>query len=250
MNPRNIELKDAFVKLQGYWNDDLQRALDTDPGFFEACLRLCFPSPRPPLLEARVRHLVLIAANAAVTHLNERELGVQIKCALDQGATREQVREVLQMASVLGMHGFMLGAPILMRELGGGQAREASAEHRARAEQVRDKFTAGRQYWSELLEDMLQAHPEFFDAYADFSSVPWLTGTLEPKVREFIYVAIDVSTTHLHGEGARIHMANALRHGATVDELVEVMQIVSCLGVQSWTTGLRVLEQVAPSAQD
>ncbi|HBO3954667.1 hypothetical protein [Pseudomonas aeruginosa] len=59
-----------------------------------------------------MRHLMLIATSSTVTHLNERELGVQIKCALDQGVTRKQVREVLQMAPVLGMHGFMLGAPI------------------------------------------------------------------------------------------------------------------------------------------
>ena len=87
--------------------------------------------------------------------------------------------------------------------------------------------------------------PEFFEAYAEYSSVPWRTGPLDPKTKEFIYVAIDASTTHLHAEGLRIHMTNALRHGATLDELVEVLQIVSCIGFQSWITGVRLLDEVA-----
>ncbi|HBO3954668.1 hypothetical protein [Pseudomonas aeruginosa] len=75
-----------------------------------------------------------------------------------------------------------------------------------------------------------------------------MTNTLEPKVREFIYDAIDVSP-HRHEEGAQLRMANTQHHGETADVLVEVMQIVSCLSVQIWTTGLRVLEQLARSAQ-
>lgn len=31
-----------------------------------------------------------------------------------------------------------------------------------------------------------------------FSSVPWKHGTLPPKVKEFIYIAIDAATTHLY----------------------------------------------------
>ncbi|MDT4799931.1 4-carboxymuconolactone decarboxylase [compost metagenome] len=237
-------LKDEFVRLHGYYSEDIERALQADPVFFEACLNLSFPPGRTPVLDARTRHLVLIAANAAVTYLNESELAQQMRCALDQGATREQIKEVLQMVSVLGIHSFMLGAPILMRELGGAEARRSSEEAKASAEAIKVKFMAGRQYWSELLEDMVYTMPEFFDAYADFSSIPWRNGTLEPKVREFIYIAIDTSTTHLHAEGTRIHMANALRHGATLDEVAEVVQIVSCLGTQSWITGVRLLEQI------
>ena len=71
---------------------------------------------------------------------------------------------------------------------------------------------------------MLKLCPDFFEAYVEFSSVPWKTGTLEPKIKEFIYIAIDTATTHLHKEGARIHIRNALEHGASKEEIMEVFE--------------------------
>jgi alkylhydroperoxidase/carboxymuconolactone decarboxylase family protein YurZ len=88
---------------------------------------------------------------------------------------------------------------------------------------------------------MLRFSPDFFEAYVELSSVPWKHGTLPPKVRELIYVAIDASTTHLHEQGTRIHMENALRHGATPAEIVEVLALVSVLGVHTITLGVPIM---------
>ncbi len=48
---------------------------------------------------------------------------------------------------------------------------------------------------------MLWLDADFFEAYTHFSSVPWVTGVLEPKVKELIYTAFDVSATHLYISG-------------------------------------------------
>lgn len=237
-------LKAEFIRLHGYFNPEIERALHADPEFFAAYLRLSFPPSLTRKLDDKTRELVLIAVNAAVTHLNESEIVEHMRCALRCGASRAEIQEVLQLVSVLGMHGFMLGAPMLMRELGGTEARKTNPGARAKSEAIKKKFTEGRQYWSELLEDMVAAMPEFFDAYADYSSVPWRSGTLDPKTKELIYIAIDGSTTHLHSEGLRIHMTNAIRHGVSIDELAEVLQIISCMGIQSWITGVRLLDQL------
>ena len=90
--------------------------------------------------------------------------------------------------------------------------------------------------------------PDFFEAYVEFSSVPWKTGTLEPKIKEFIYIAIDTATTHLHKEGSRIHIRNALEHGATKEEIMEVFQCVSVLGMHALTEGGPMLMQAARQA--
>src|ERR1700745_3225017 len=108
-------------------------------------------------------------------------------------------------------------------------------------QKLKDEFIAARGYWSALWDGVLQLSPEFFAAYSAFSSVPWKHGTLPPKIKELIYVAIDASTTHLYNPGTRIHIANALKQGATRDEVMEVLQIVSVLGIHTMSTGLPIL---------
>ena len=92
---------------------------------------------------------------------------------------------------------------------------------------------------------MLRLSPEFFECYLYFSSVPWGSGTLEPKIKEFIYIAIDTATTHLHKEGARIYIRNALKHGASKEEIMEVFQCVSVLGMHALTEGGPMLRELA-----
>ncbi|WP_244138400.1 hypothetical protein [Burkholderia stabilis] len=50
-------------------------------------------------------------------------------------------------------------------------------------------------------------------------------------------MAIDISTTHLFEPGVRIHTRNALRYGATAAQVLQVMQLVSCVGMQSFLLG-------------
>ena len=88
---------------------------------------------------------------------------------------------------------------------------------------------------------MLQNSPDFFKSYINLSSVPWLHGVLEPKIREFIYIAIDAATTHLYELGKHVHIQNALRYGATVDEIMEVLQITAVLGIHTYTLGIPAL---------
>ena len=151
--------------------------------------------------------------------------------------------EVLQLTSVLGVHTMTMGLPALvdvMRKLG-REAEYANQKLTPRQEQMKAEWIASRGFWADLPEYMLRFAPDFFETYVEFSSVPWKTGTLEPKVRELIYVAIDAATTHLHEEGTRIHMENALRHGATPAEIVEVLSLVSVLGMHTITMGVPLL---------
>jgi len=79
------------------------------------------------------------------------------------------------------------------------------------------------------------------------SSHPWERGTLEPKVKEFIYCAFDASATHMFALGLRQHIANAIRYGATAEELMEVLELASGIGVESFALALPALaEAVAP----
>lgn len=113
---------------------------------------------------------------------------------------------------------------------------------------LRDKFIEERGYWNPFWDGLLQLDPAFFRAYLEFSSVPWRNGVLEPKMKELIYVAIDAATTHLYEPGLRQHMRNALGYGASKEEIMEVLELVSVLGIHACTLGVPILlEEVARS---
>lgn len=106
---------------------------------------------------------------------------------------------------------------------------------------IREEFVETRGYWNPFWEGLLQLDAEFFRAYLEFSAVPWRSGTLEPKFKELIYIAIDAATTHLYEPGLRQHIQNALRHGATREEIMEVYELTSVLGIHTCTLGVPVL---------
>jgi alkylhydroperoxidase/carboxymuconolactone decarboxylase family protein YurZ len=118
----------------------------------------------------------------------------------------------------------------------------------AQQESLKQEFVANRGYWNPVWEQLLQNSPEFFDAYSRLSSVPWKYGTLPPRVRELIYIAIDAATTHLYLPGLRTHIRNALGHGATVSEIMEVLQLTSSIGVHTVTEGVPLLLEEARNA--
>lgn len=106
---------------------------------------------------------------------------------------------------------------------------------------LRDEFIEARGYWNSFWDGLLELDPNFFSAYLHFSGVPWRTGPLEPKIKELIYIAVDAATTHLYEPGLRQHIKNALKYGATREEIMEVLELVSVLGIHACTMGVPVL---------
>lgn len=117
--------------------------------------------------------------------------------------------------------------------------------------QLRDDFIEARGYWNEFWDGLLTLDPDFFKAYLAFSGVPWKKGPLEPKIKELIYIAIDAATTHLYEPGLRQHIKNALKYGATKEEIMEVLELVSVLGIHACTLGVPVLmEELVIAGQE
>jgi len=96
---------------------------------------------------------------------------------------------------------------------------------------------------------MLELDPELFAAYTEFSAHPWHHGTLEPKIKEFIYIAFDTAATHLYVKGLKLHIENALGYGATPQEILEVMEIASVLGIHAVTSAAPILAELLRGAQ-
>ena len=196
------------------------------------------------VLEPKIKELIYVAVDASTTHLYNRGTRIHMQNALRHGATVEEIFEVLQLTATLGVHSCTVGVPILVEELrAAGKLEDEPLDERQVA--LKEAFTKNRGYWAPFLDGLLQLSPDFFEAYLNFSSVPWLTGTLEPKVKEFIYIAVDGATTHLHEPGLRQHIRNAIGHGATKEELMEVLELVTPLGVHTVTESVPILMKEA-----
>ena len=246
-NKANEQLKEEFIKNRGYWSKFWEDVLELDSNFFSTYSKFSSVPSKNNALSPKIREFIYIAIDASTTHLYLPGLKLHMENALALGATRDEIMEVLELTSVLGIHTCTMGVPILideLRKLGRGDEID-NIEYGDHEKALKESFMKNRGYWSPFWDDMLKLSPEFFECYLDFSSVPWKSGTLEPKVKEFIYIAIDTATTHLHEEGARIHIRNALNYGATKEEIMEIFQCVSVLGMHALTEGGPMLRELA-----
>ena len=118
-----------------------------------------------------------------------------------------------------------------------------------RARRPKNPFTDAQRAsgdWNPLWDTIREWDPEFIEAYLMFRSVPHRKGPLPAKIKEFILIAINAATTHLYGPGVRRHIQNALRLGATREELLEVIQLTTIMGIHAVNLAVPILaEEIA-----
>jgi alkylhydroperoxidase/carboxymuconolactone decarboxylase family protein YurZ len=247
LDERRRRLREDFVEARGFWSPFLGELLALDPEFFEAYADLSGVPWRQGRLEPKVKHFVLLAMDAAATHMYAPGVREHVRDAIALGATAQELMEVLELTSTLGIHACNTGVPILMEELE-AVGRLPSRELSERQRQIKAEFERNRGYWNSFWDDVLVLDADFFEAYTQFSSVPWKHGPLEPKVKELIYTAFDVAATHMFAPGLRQHIRNAIGYGATCEEIMEVFELVSTLGVQACALGIPILLEESEAA--
>jgi len=105
--------------------------------------------------------------------------------------------------------------------------------------------------WNPLWDQLRAMDPEFMEAYLAFRGVPHGKGPLAPKFRELIMVAVNAATTHLYAPGVRRHMRNALRAGATAEEVLQTIQLTTVVGIHACNLAVPILvEESAALARE
>ena len=66
---------------------------------------------------------------------------------------------------------------------------------------------------------------------------------LPSKLVELMAIAADASCTHLYTPGIRRHIAGALAHGATLEEIMEVLKLCGAIGIDACELGAPILAQ-------
>jgi alkylhydroperoxidase/carboxymuconolactone decarboxylase family protein YurZ len=250
LTARQQEIKDEFIRVRGTWGDSWQSILLLDAEYLLAYLNFSAVPWRQNHLDDKTKEFIYITVDSAATHLYSPGIRQHIKAALGFGATPAEIMEVLECTSTLGIHAMNVGVPVLLQVLTERGDRTGPAPLDDYQERVKADFTRNRGYWNPTWDEMLEVDPHLFEAYTEFSSVPWKNGQLSPKVKEFIYIAFDTAATHLYVTGLKLHIENALGYGATPQEILEVMEIASVIGIHAVTTAAPILlEEIAALEQ-
>ena len=95
--------------------------------------------------------------------------------------------------------------------------------------------------WNPIWSQVEELDADFLEAYLAFRSIPHKEGPLPQKYKELIMIAINAATTHLYAPGVRRHMQNALKAGATKEEILETIQLTTVMGIHSCNLAVPIL---------
>lgn len=194
---------------------------------------------RSAVLPHKLVELVSLAVNVACTNLNADGTRRHIRGALDAGASRDEILFVIKCASVMAIHSCSLGAPILLEEAQAADIAPKSATQAATP--AVDKMKAIGQ-WNAAWEPFLAIDPGWTDSFMATGAGIYGSGVMSPKDTELLSIAFDASFTHMYAPGVRRHIRNALKAGASMEEIFEVLKICVSQGAQACNLGIPLLE--------
>jgi alkylhydroperoxidase/carboxymuconolactone decarboxylase family protein YurZ len=94
----------------GFWNPGRDVVAQVVPRFAAALIAQSAESWKSGSLSIKEREFICIAIDCTVTHSYEPGLRLHIKRALEHGASSGELKEVLELAAVMGLEGLVIGA--------------------------------------------------------------------------------------------------------------------------------------------
>jgi alkylhydroperoxidase/carboxymuconolactone decarboxylase family protein YurZ len=110
------------IKATGPFNPAWQAIYQLDPKWLERFLAMGADLYRG-VLPPKLVELMAMVVDASCTHLHTPDVRRHVAGALAQGASVEEIAEVLKLCGALGVDARELGAPILAKELANHQKR-------------------------------------------------------------------------------------------------------------------------------
>lgn len=225
----------------GPWDGPaLAQLREWDPAWADQCLKMSASPWTSTILPRKTVELVALAWCSACTNLNAEGTRRHIRGALEAGASRDEVLMVLKMASLLSIHTCSLAAPILLEEAQAVGAKPTPKP--AEATPACDKMKAAGQ-WNAAWEPFFELDPAWTEAFIASGAPVYLGGLFPPKLAELLSIAFDASITHMYAPGTRRHIRAALKHGATMEEVMEVLKICVAEGAQACNLGVAILAE-------
>lgn len=225
----------------GPWDCALEKLRQWDPAWAEACVKMTANPWSSGVLGKKLIELISLALNAACTNLNPEGTRRHIRAALRAGASRDEILMMLKGASVMSIHSCSLGAPILMEEAKAAGVCPAPRSHKP-ATPTCDKMREIGQ-WNSAWDPFFELDPLWTDQFMAAGVGIYSSKVLPAKDVELLSIALDASFTHMYAPGTRRHIKAALKAGATMEEIMEVLKLCVVQGVQACNLGAPILAE-------
>jgi alkylhydroperoxidase/carboxymuconolactone decarboxylase family protein YurZ len=97
--------------------------------------------------------------------------------------------------------------------------------------------------WNDAWDPFFELDPGWTDQFMA-TGIPIYTGDVfTPKLAESLSIAFDVSVTHMYPPGTRRHIQAALKLGATMEEIIEVLKLCVISGGSALKLGVPILAE-------
>jgi alkylhydroperoxidase/carboxymuconolactone decarboxylase family protein YurZ len=230
----------------GPWDAALPLLVEWDPAWIAACMKMTSNPWVSGILPRKFVELVGVALTAACTNLNPDGTRRHIRAALASGATRDEILMILKMASLLSIHSCSLGAPILLEE---AKAAGASPSKKPpTSTPACNKMKAVGQ-WNSAWDPFFQLDSVWTDEFMATALAIYSNSLFAAKEIELLSIAFDASCTHMYAPGTRRHIKGALKAGATMEEIMEVLKLCVVQGAQACNLGVPILAEELERAE-
>lgn len=232
----------------GPWNEMALRKLEEwDPTWAEACKKMSANPWKNGVLSRKFIELICIGLNVPSANLNADGTRRHIRAALDAGATRDEILCVLKFATAMAVHSCAVGFPVVCKEASGSEIDQLSDANRERLEKAggtpaADKLKA-MGHWNPEWDTLLILDPIWADEFVSTGLSIYTSGVLSRKDIALLSVALDSSFTHMDSAGVERHINNAVKAGATIYEIIDVLKLCVSHGVATCNLAVPILAE-------
>ena len=97
--------------------------------------------------------------------------------------------------------------------------------------------------WDAAVAQLHEWDPQWAETCVKMSTNPWTNGIVPRKFIELVSIGLNAACTNLNPDGTRRRIKAALKAGATVEEIMEVVKLSVAQGVQACNLGVPILAE-------
>jgi len=97
--------------------------------------------------------------------------------------------------------------------------------------------------WNTAWDPFFELDPKWTDEFMATGAAIYQASPFSPKETELLSIAFDASYTHMYAPGTRRHIKAALKAGASMEEIMEVLKLCVVQGVQACNLGVPILAE-------
>lgn len=190
--------------------------------------RLLADVPEGAGLDPLASALIALAVRVSVVALRTDDIGRAIAKARAMGATTDQIQEIINLVSGLGVHSLMVSATLVLNSDSAPPAMDSERE------ELWARHVGDDPYWKDFddevpgfLKALLRISPSAFRGFFDYCAIPWESRTVRAVTKELAAMACDATPGHRFGPGFRLHLRNAVKLGAGKKAVLDSLKIAA-----------------------